>query len=199
MNKKSDKNDVVTKVRLTPQQQYEYSTKYWVEILLRLCIALAEDMGLGWDKVNEALQQCSKGGWPMVLESLEKLGIKEKDARAWAFAEASAGVNAWPGYVDEVVEYGPNRTAIKGTGKCVVLEIAKKLGIEKKVDLCAWCASAADGYLRNINPKLRFIQVKAMCRGDTYDYGYTELVENVVTESKHAYERVRKFLEEKKK
>lgn len=190
MSEKIDKNEVVRKVRLTPEQQYEYSTKYWVEIFLRICVVLAEDMGLGWEKVNEALLKSSKDGWPMVLESLEKLGIEEKDARAWAFAEASAGVNAWPGYVDEVVEYGPNRTAIKGTGRCLVLEISKKLGIEKKIDLCPWCASSADAYLRKINPKLRFIQAKAMCRGDPYDYGYTELTDSVVTDSKHAYEQV---------
>jgi len=54
---------------------------------------------------------------------------------------------------------------------------------------------AADAYLRKINPKLRFIQAKAMCRGDPYDYGYTELTGSVVTESKHAYEQVRKSQE----
>jgi len=192
-----DKDDIVTKVRLTPEQQYEYSTKYWVEIFLKLCIALAEDMGLGWEIVNETLQKSSKDGWPMVFESLEKLGIEEKDARAWAVAEASAGVNAWPGYVDEVVEYSPKRTAIKGSGRCIVLDTAKKLGIEKKIDLLSWCATAADAYLRKVNPKLRFIQVKAMCRGDTYDYGYTELIDQVVTGSKHAYEQARKFQGEK--
>lgn len=193
MGQEIDKNEIVTKVRLTPEEQYEYSTKYWVEIFIRICIVLAEDMGVGWEKANQALLKSSKDGWPMILESLKKLGIKERDARAWAFAEASAGVNAWPGYVDEIVEYGPNRTAIKGTGRCVVLEIAKKLGIEKKIDLCPWCASSGDAYLRKINPKLRFIQVKSMCRGDSYDYGYTELTDSAVTDSKHAYEQVRKF------
>jgi hypothetical protein len=192
MGQEIDKNEIVTKVRLTPEEQYEYSTKYWVEVLLRICVVLAEDMRLGWERANEALLKSSKDGWPMILESLKKLGIKERDARAWAFAESSVGVNAWPGYVDEIVEYGPNRTAIKGTGRCVVLEIAKKLGIEKKIDLCPWCASSGDAYLRKINPKLRFIQVKSMCRGDPYDYGYTELTDSVVTDSKHAYEQVRK-------
>lgn len=188
-----DKNDIVTKVRLTPEQQYEYSTKFWVEIYLKLCITLAEDMGLGWEKVNEALQKSTKDGWPFAIESLERLGVEEKDSRAWAFAEASAGMNAWPGFVDEVVEYSPERTSIKGSGRCVILETAKKLGIEEKIDLLPWCATAADAYLRKINPKLRFVQTKAMCRGDAYNLGATELTEHVVTGSKHAYEQVRKF------
>ena len=29
MRKKADKNEIVTKVRLAPEEQYEYSTKYW--------------------------------------------------------------------------------------------------------------------------------------------------------------------------
>lgn len=196
--KEIDKNDVVSKVILEPEQQYEYSTKYWVEIFLKFCITLAEDMGLGWEKVNEALQKSSKDGWPFALESLERLSVEEKDARAWAFAEASAGMNAWPGYVDEVVEYSSERTSLKGSGRCIVLETAKKLGIEEKIDLLPWCATAADGYLRKVNPKLRLVQTKVMCRGDSYCFGTAELTEHVVTGSKHAYEHARKFPGRKK-
>lgn len=190
----NDKNKVVDKVRLTPEEQYEYSTKYWIETFFKLCITMAKDLGLGWDKVNEALQKSSKDGWPFALESLERLGIEEKDSRAWAFAEASAGVNAWPGYIDEVVELSPERTSIKGSGRCVVVEVAKKLGIEDKIDLLPWCASAADAYLRKINPKLKFVQTMAMCRGDEFDLGATELTDSIVIGSKHAYEKVKKFI-----
>jgi len=192
-----DKDDIITKVQLTPAEQYVYSTKYWVEIYLKWCLHLAEDVGLGWEKVNEELQKSSLGGWPMAVENLARLNIEEKDARAWIFAEASTGVNAWPGYIDEVVEYSPERTSIKGSGSCVVLDIARKLGIEGKIDLFPWCATAADSYLGKINPKLRFVQVMAMCRGDEYDLGYTELMDHEVdhkaTGSKHAYDQARPF------
>ena len=192
MTEKYDRNEIIDRVRLTPEQQYRYATKYWVEIFLRTCVTLAEDMNLGWKKVNEALLKSSKDGWPMVLDSLKRLSIEERDARVWAFAEVSAGVNAWPGYTDEVVELSPKRTAIKGTGKCIVLETAREFKIDRKIDLCPWCASSADAYLRKINSKLRVIQTKAMCRGDSYDYGYAELADNVVTGFKHAYEQVRR-------
>jgi hypothetical protein len=188
-----EQDEIVAKVRLTPEQQYEYSTKYWVEIYLKLCIHMAVDMGLGWDTVNAELQKSSKTGWPMAVENLERMGFEERDSRAWAVAEASTGVNAWPGYIDEVVEYSPERTSIKGTGTCVVLEVARKLGIEDKIDLFPWCATAADSYLRKINPKLRFIQHMAMCRGDEYDLGYTELTDHEVTGSIHSYEQARSF------
>jgi hypothetical protein len=75
----------------------------------------------------------------------------------------------------------------------VVLDIARKLGIEEKIDLFPWCATAADSYLGKINPKLRFVQVMAMCRGDEYDLGYTELTDHDVVGSKHAYEQAREF------
>jgi hypothetical protein len=188
-----NKDEIVAKVRLTPEEQYVYSTRYWVEIFLKLCMYMAEDMGLGWDKVNQELQKSSKDGWPMAVEHLERMGVEERDARAWAVTEASTGVNAWPGYIDEIVEYSPERTSIKGSGSCVVLDIARKLGIEDKIDLFPWCASSADSYLRKINPKLRFSQYMAMCRGDEYDMGYTELTDYVVTGSKHAYEQAREF------
>ncbi len=181
------KEEVVAKVRMAPEQQYIYSTYFWVEVWLKWCIYLADDMGLGWDKVNQEMQKSTKYGWPMAIENLEKLGVESKDTQAWGIAEASTGVNAWPGYSDEILEYNPARTTIKGTGTCVVLEIAKKLGIEKKVDLLPWCASSADAYLRRINPKMRFIQTSAMCRGDEFDIGSTELTDYEVTVSKHSY------------
>ena len=57
-----------------------------------------------------------------------------------------------------------------------------------------WCASAADAYLRQINPHLKFAQTMGMCRGDEYDLGVTELTDQVVTGSKHAYDQARPFL-----
>lgn len=188
-----EKDDIKKIVGLTPEQQYEYSTKYWVEIFLKLAVHMAEEMGLGWERVNQELQKSSLSGWPMAVENLARLGVQERDARAWIFAEASTGVNAWPGYIDEVVEYTPTRTSIKGQGTCVVLEIARKLGIQDKIDLFPWCATAADSYLRKINPKLRFVQHMAMCRGDEYDLGYAEMTDEVISGSKHAYERARPF------
>jgi len=168
-----DKDDIITKVQLTPAEQYVYSTKYWVEIYLKWCTHLAEEVGLGWKKINEELQK------------------------------SLLGVNAWPGYIDEVVEYSPERTSIKGSGSCVVLDIARKLGIERKIDLFPWCVTAADSYLGKINPKLRFVQAMAMCRGDEYDLGYTELmdheVDHEVTGSKHVYEQAREFQGSKEK
>jgi len=191
--------DVVSQVKLTPDEQWRYSTEFWIEIFLNFCGTLAEDMGLGWDKVNEGLIHGSEG-WPGVLEAIEMFGLSNRDARVWASTEAFAGVNAWPGYIDEVTEYTPSRTAIKGHGlstggRCVILDVAIKLNLEKKIDLASWCARNADAYLRKINPRLRFIQTKAMCRGDSYDYGYAELVDFEVKGSKHAHERLRQFEE----
>jgi|GEM_PF-2608735 len=193
-------NKIVSSVKLSLEEQWKYSTEFWIEILLRVCKTLAEDMKLGWDKINQALLESAKDGWPGVLKVIEKLDLPYRDARIWASTEAFAGVNAWPGYIDEVTEFSPNRTAIKGHGpseggRCVILDIAIKLNLDKKIDLASWCAANADAYLRAINPKLRFVQEKAMCRGDTYDYGYAELVDFEVKGSKHAYEKLRPFKE----
>ena len=166
---------------------------------MKLCITLAEDMKMGWDKVNEIIQKSSKDGWPFALDTLERLDIKVKDARAWGYAEASAGVNAWPGYIDDIVEFSPEFTSIRGLGTCVVLDIAKKLGIEDKIDLLPWCATAADAYLRKINPKLRFVQTLAMCRGDKNDLGAAELTDKTIKGLKHSYDQVRDFKKGKKK
>ena len=194
----SDK--IVSRVKLAPEEQWKYSTEFWIEILLKSCKTLAEDMGLGWNSVNQALLQSAKHGWPGVLGVVERLDLPHKDARIWASTEAFAGVNAWPGYVDQVTEYSPKRTAIRGSGPseggtCVILDIAVKLNLEKKIDLASWCAANADAYLRGINPKLRFVQEKAMCRGDTCDYGYAELVDFEVKGSRHAYEKLTPFRE----
>ena len=89
-----EKEEVVDKVRLTPAQQYEYSTRYWLEVYLKFCMTLAED--IGWDKVNEMLQRSSLGGWPMATDALSRLDVGERDARAWAVTEASVGVNTPP-------------------------------------------------------------------------------------------------------
>jgi hypothetical protein len=186
-----EKEEIVDKVRLTPTQQYEYSTRYWLEVYLKFCMTLAED--IGWDKVNEMLQRSSLGGWPMATDALSRLDVGERDARAWAVTEASVGVNAWPGYVEGFLDFSPEFTSNKGTGVCVVLEVARKLGIQDKIDLFPWCATAADAYLRKINPKLKFVQWMAMCRGDEYDMGAAVLTEGEVTGSKHAYERAWPF------
>ena len=186
-----EKEEVVDKVRLTPTQQYEYSTRYWLEVYLKFCMTLAED--IGWDKVNEMLQRSSLGGWPMATDALSRLDVGERDARAWAVTEASVGVNAWPGYVEGFVDFTPEYTSNKGTGVCVVLEVARKLGIQDKIDLFPWCATAADAYLRKINPKLKFEQWMAMCRGDEYDLGAAIMTDSEVTGSKHSYERARPF------
>ncbi len=195
---KAVSNKIVSSVKLNLEEQWKYSTEFWIEILLQACKTLAEDMGLGWNKVNQALLESAKNGWPGVLKVIEKLELPYRDARIWASTEAFAGVNAWPGYIDEVTEFSPKRTAIKGHGpseggRCVILDIAIKLGLDKKIDLASWCAANADAYLRTISPNLRFIQEKAMCRGDTYDYGYAELVDFEVKDSKHAYEKLRPF------
>lgn len=201
--KQSDtRKDVVSQVKLTPEEQWRYSTEFWIELLLKLCRTLAENIGLGWDKVNEGLIKGSEG-WPGVLRAIEKLSLSHRDARVWASTEAFAGVNAWPGYIDEVTEYTPKRTAIKGHGpstggRCVILDIATKLGLDKKIDLASWCAKNADAYLRRINPRLRFVQTKAMCRGDSYDYGCAELVDFDVKGSEHSYEQLRPFEEFKR-
>ena len=191
--KEYDKDEVVDTVRLTAEQQYEYSSNYWVEMYFRLCRTFAEDLGLGWDKVNEALKITAKDGWPFANDSLGKLDIKDNDSRVWAFTESTAGQNAWPGYIDDVVDFSPECTSIKGSGKCIALDTIKRLGLEGKVDLLPWCASHADGGLRGVNPKLRFVQTMAMCRGDEYDMGATELTDHKVTGSKHSYEQARAF------
>ncbi|MEM4488888.1 MAG: hypothetical protein QXK88_08885 [Desulfurococcaceae archaeon] len=198
MNSAKLSQNVISKIKLTTEEQWRYSTEFWIEIFLRLCKTMAEDMGLGWDKVNEALLKSADEGWPGVLRALEVANLQFNDARIWASTEAFAGVNAWPGYIDEVTEYTPTRTAIKGLGpseggRCIVLDVAIKLGLEKKIDLAAWCAKNADAYLRKINPRLRFVQEKAMCRGDPYDYGYCEMVDFIVKGSEHAYEKLRSF------
>jgi len=192
-----DKDKVVEKVRLTPEEKYEYSSNYWVEMYFRLCKTFAEDLGLGWDKVNDALQISSRSGWPFANSSIKKLNIEEKDSRVWAYTESTAGQNAWPGYIDEIVDFNPERTSIKGYGRCIALDTIRRLGLEGKVDLFPWCASAADGGLREVNPKLRFVQTMAMCRGDEYDMGATEMTDHVVTGSKHSYEKARKFIPKK--
>jgi len=195
---KAVSDEIVSSVKLGPEEQWRYSTEFWIEILLRACRTLAEDLKLGWNKVNQALLASAKEGWPGVLGVIDRLDLPYKDARIWASTEAFAGVNAWPGYVDKVTEYSARRTVIRGSGpseggRCVILDIAKNLGLEKKIDLAAWCAANADAYLRAISPKLRFVQEKAMCRGDTYDYGYAELVDLEVKDSRHAYQRLRPF------
>ena len=81
----------------------------------------------------------------------------------------------------------------------MLLDIATKLDLEKKVDLASWCAKNADAYLRRINPRLRFVQTKAMCRGDTHDFGYAELVDFDVHGSEHSYRQLRAFAEFKEK
>jgi hypothetical protein len=160
-------------------------------------------MGLGWGVVNRALAKSAREGWPEALKPVEKLGIQYKDARVWGSTEAFAGVNAWPGYTDEITEYTPQKTAILGCGpgtggRCVVLDIATRLNLDKKVDLLTWCSTNSDAYLRKLSPHLRFIQLKGMCRGDPYDYGYAELVKNKVAGYKHSHENVKPFDDFKK-
>ena len=197
-----EKKAVVSRVRLTVEDQWKYSTEFWIEIFLGFCRTLAEEMGLGWDKVNEGLLKGSDG-WPGVLKTVDMLKLSHTDSRVWASTEAFAGVNAWPGYIDEITEYSPNRTAIKGHGpstggRCVILDIAMRLGLDRKMDLASWCARNADAYLRNINPKLRFVQTKAMCRGDTHDYGYAEQTNFDIQGSQHSCEQLRPFDEFKR-
>lgn len=146
------------------EERWHYTGRFWVDTLVGTLQELGEE--LGWDKLNQALiKSAAKTSWPGVEAALRHLGLTERDARTWGEWDMFVGHNAFPGVVDEFLEYRPEKVHLRLTGKCILWDGVRDAGLADKIDLPTYCTTAGRAAVKVINPDLEFIPLKRLCNG----------------------------------
>lgn len=158
----------LTKYLLPMEERWKYTADFWVETYLANIAELAKIFG--WDEINRVYRiSGSNVGWPGVQEILRKVEAPlERDARAWGLFDVYVGHNVFPGVRDSFLEFSPEKVHLRLEGTCIIWEKAKELNIADKLDVEGYCSNSGRAATKAINPKLEFIPLHCMCKGDDY-------------------------------